>query len=84
MNRKDRLTDKNRNMPVEISDQQLAEFRDVFKKFDENNDNTISVSELRNVFDALSIDITDEELKTIVRFKINSLYLIYIINNFSS
>lgn len=55
-------------MPIEISDKQLVEFRDVFKKFDKNKDNTISISELRNVFDALSIEVTADELKKIVRF----------------
>jgi Ca2+-binding EF-hand superfamily protein len=54
-------------MPFELTDKQLVEFREVFKKFDKNNDNTISLSELRNVFDALSIDVNDEELKRIVR-----------------
>jgi Ca2+-binding EF-hand superfamily protein len=53
-------------MPIELSEEQIAEFKSVFKKFDENGDNTISISELKNVFDALSIDVTDKELKNIV------------------
>jgi Ca2+-binding EF-hand superfamily protein len=53
-------------MPIELTQEQIDGFRDAFKKFDLNGDNSISVNELKNVLDAISLDVNEEELKNIV------------------
>jgi Ca2+-binding EF-hand superfamily protein len=66
-------------MPVVLTEEQIAEFKSVFNKFDENKDNTISFKELKNVFSDIGLDFSDEEsIKIVNIMNYSSFYLLII------
>lgn len=54
-------------MPQNLSDEQLEELRDVFNKFDENGDGSISHKELRLMLRTVGMEPTEAELYDLIR-----------------
>ncbi len=51
-------------MPLtKLSDQQIAEVREIFSHYDKDDNGVIDVGEFSNLLDALDADMTDEEVK---------------------
>ncbi|KAM5338852.1 calmodulin-alpha-like [Glossophaga mutica] len=53
-------------MAEELSEEQVAEFKAAFTRFDKNGDGTINVQELGDVLKALGQNPTEDELKNII------------------
>ncbi len=51
----------------QLSEEQIAEFKEAFALFDKDGDGTISNNELRTVLQSLGQEITDEELSAMLR-----------------
>ena len=51
---------------INFTQDQLAEFKAAFDKFDVNGDNTLSLSEFKEAVKLLGIDLTDDEIQQIV------------------
>ena len=50
----------------DIEEQQIAELKEAFSLFDEDNSGTITVEELSKVMEALGLQTSDEELEEMV------------------
>ena len=53
-------------MAKNLTKEQKVKYRKIFRKFDTNEDDTISLEELRNVLKYFGKDPTDEQLKKII------------------
>ncbi len=51
----------------EFSEEQYAEYKEIFNSFDKNGDGAISASELGKVMESLGLDITTHELQEMIQ-----------------
>ena len=54
-------------MTTDLSEEQIAEYKEAFNIFDKDGGGTIEADELREVFDALGVMIMDEEIQDMIK-----------------